>query len=273
MARAWLNGQLIDAEALAIGIDERGFLLGEAAFETLRWRDGAIRRWPRHRSRLEMGLSYLGIPIPDLDEIPRAAEMLTAEAALGEAVLRLTVGGGRSPGFERSANEAATVLLTVRPRPKPPASIQLAILPGLRRAGVPSNQFKLGGYGDNTAARREARALGADMAVMCGAQGQPVCCDVANLFWVDGSGTIVTPPVSAGALPGTTRAALLEAAPGAGLEIVEASLDTARLDDALAACVTNAVMGAVPVASIDGRALDLTHPVLTALIELEKTAV
>ncbi len=269
---AWLNGEVVATDAIRLSVSERGFLLGETAFETMRWSDGAIRRWHRHRERCEAGLAYLGINGVDFDQIERAARDLVGLAGLDEAVLRLTVGGGASTSFDQDISAKPTILLTVRPRPEPPTAMRLALLATARRAPVPSNQFKLGGYADNSAARREAKAMGADMAVMCDSDGNPVCCDVANLFWVDPEGRVYTPSTSAGALPGTTRAALLAASKRAGVTIEDAESDTPGLDQAVAALVTNAVIGAVPVASLDGRALDTEHAVIRALVEMERVS-
>jgi branched-chain amino acid aminotransferase len=274
VAEVWFNGELRSASEAGLDVHERGFLLGEAAFETMRWSAGAIRRWPRHRARLEAGLTYLGLPPPDLDAIEAAAVALADALDISEGVLRLTVGGGcEGQGVVRHPESAPTVLLTLRPRPEPPASVRLAVLDGVRRGGVPSDRFKLSGYADNIAARRQAAALGADMAVMLGPDGQtPACADTANLFWIDADGGVFTPSVKAGALPGTTRAALLDGAVQAGLSIEEAGQGQTRFQDAVAACVTNAVMGVVPVASIDGRPVDADHTVLQTLIALEQNA-
>ncbi len=274
MARVWFNGEICDASKARLGVDDRGFLLGEAAFETLRWSGGAIRRWDRHAARLKSGLEYLGLPAPNLESIEAAAEALAKAEGLTEGVLRLTVSGGRGTGFEPPADCTPSCLLTLTLRSQPPEAIRLAVVEQHPRSSTPGSRHKLSGYGENLAARREARRRGADMAVMPGPDGQaPVCCDVANLFWIGAEGQVVTPPVEAGALPGTTRAAVLEAAEAAGLGIVMAGATTSTFSGAVAACVTNAVMGCVPVASVDGRELDVSHPVLAQLIELEQSAV
>jgi len=274
VAKVWLNGELCAADKARLSVDERGFLLGEAAFETMRWRARAIRRWPRHRARLEGGLYFLGVPVPDLDGIETAAAQLADALDITDGVLRLTVGGGsEGVGVVRTPDTSPTLLLTLRPRPAPPAALRLAVLDGVRRGGLASERFKLSGYADNIAARRLAAAKGADMAVMLGPDGRtPACADTANLFWIDAEGRVVTPPVKAGALPGTTRAAILEAAVKSGVSIEEASDQSAAFHDAVAACVTNAVMGVAPAAWVDGRPLETKHSGLQALIALERTA-
>ncbi len=275
MPDAWLNGRFVsEADPLLLPA-ERGFLLGEAAFETMHLCGGAVRRWPRHASRLTGGLEFLGLPAPDLGEVEAAARALADRHGAADGVLRLTVGGGPlGGGVVRSARSGATILLTLKPRPAPPASVSLALLDGARRGGLASERFKLAGYAENIAARRQARALGADMAVLCGPDGaSPACADSANLFWIDAQEQVVTPAVSTGALPGTTRAALIEAARADGLHIEETAAGRLSLNGAVAACVTNAVMGVVAASALDGRGLALDHPVMRRLQNLERRAV
>ena len=273
MSRIWLDGAILDVGAAGIATSDRGFLLGDGAFETLRFEHGAIRRWTRHRARLEGALSWLEIATPDFAAIEDAAARLCVEAGLSDAVLRLTVSrGAHGGGLEAPSGKAGTVLLTARPRPAPRENVSLAIVTGARRAGLQSEQHKLTSYAEPLAARREAKRAGADMALMVSAiDGAVVCADCANVFAVL-DGRTVTPPVSAGALPGTVRAALLEASKQQGTPILERALSQADIARAEAIFVTNAVSGLVAASSVDGRALDASHPAIRAAGALEAEA-
>ena len=273
MSRVWLNGALLDAAEAGIAPADRGFLLGDGAFETLRVERGAIRRWARHRARLEGALSWLEIAAPDFAAIEDAGARLCAEEGLADAVLRLTVSrGAHGAGPDAPSGEAGTVLLTARPRPVLRESVSLAVVTGAHRAGLQSERHKLTSYAEPLAARREARRAGVDMALMVSAlDGAVVCADCANVFAVL-DGRIVTPPVSAGALPGTARAALLEASMQQGTPILERALSQADIARAEAIFVTNAVSGLVGASSVDGRALDASHPAIRAAAALEAEA-
>ncbi len=273
MSRVWLNGAFLDAGEAGLAPSDRGFLLGDGAFETMRFENGAIRRWARHRARLEGALSWLEIAAPDFAAIEEAAARLCAEANLEGAVLRLTVSrGAHGAGPDAPSGEAGTVLLTARPRPSPSTFVSLMVATGARRAGLQSERHKLSSYAEPLAARREAKRAGADMGLMVSAvDGAVVCADCANVFAVlDGS--IVTPPVSAGALPGTARAVLLEASMEQGTPIVERALSRADIARAEAVFVTNAVSGVVAASRVEGRALDPCHPMLLAAKALEADA-
>jgi branched-subunit amino acid aminotransferase/4-amino-4-deoxychorismate lyase len=73
-------------------------------------------------------------------------------------------------------------------------------------------------------------------------------------------------------LPGTARAALLEASMQQGTPILERALSQADIARAEAVFVTNAVSGVVPASRVDGRALDPCHPLVLAATALEADA-
>ena len=78
-------------------------------------------------------------------------------------------------------------------------------------------------YLDNVLALSEARAQGADDALMLNTRGTIACGSAANLFIIR-DGRLETPPLGDGALPGIMRALVLSMAKQAGLAPVETSL-------------------------------------------------
>ncbi|MCX7631623.1 MAG: aminotransferase class IV, partial [Geminicoccaceae bacterium] len=89
--------------------------------------------------------------------------------------------------------------------------------------------------------------------------GRLACAAVGNLFLVI-EGRIWTPAVGEGALPGVTRAVLLERARVEGLLAVEAEVPRHLLARAEEAFTTNALVGVRPIGSIDGRPLPIACP-------------
>ena len=273
MTEIWLDGEFLDADAARLSVADRGFLLGDAAFETLTAvPPGPPRRWARHRDRLTGALDWLEIAPPDWSAVLDAAIRLSTASDAPRLALRLTVSrGAYGGGLAAPSGRPGTVLLTARPAPPPPAAIRLATTPDARRAGLVSERFKLACYAEPLAARRAALAAGADMGLMVSARDSaPVCADCASLFWIE-EDAVFTPPVSEGALPGTTRAALIAAAARDGLVIAERRARPG-LAGAQAAVLTNAVMGVVAVSALDARPLDLAHPLVARLKALEAVA-
>lgn len=269
----WLDGEIARGDRALFGPEDRAFLLGHAAFETLQCRDGVLRRWTRHQDRLLAGLAYLGIPAPArLADLPAGAADLARAVDSGDAIARVTVSAGAGGrGLEAGPGAAPRLLLTLAPRPAPPDAVSVALIPGPRRAGSPGERFKLSGYADLIAARREARAVGAERAVVTGPGGALACADCANLFWITGD-QVFTPALDAGALPGVTRAVVLQAAAAAGIDIVEVRAGVDALAYAQAAFMTNAAEGVVAVTSVNGAELAPAHPMIRRIRELERAA-
>ncbi|MEM5818013.1 MAG: aminotransferase class IV, partial [Desulfitobacterium hafniense] len=79
---------------------------------------------------------------------------------------------------------------------------------------------------------------------------------LSNLFFVR-KGTLHTPSLPCGCLPGTRRQIVLECAQKLGIPWVEGEFPLAFLEDAEEVFLTNALMGILPVAQVDGRRIEL----------------
>jgi branched-subunit amino acid aminotransferase/4-amino-4-deoxychorismate lyase len=64
-SRVWLNGKIVRARDARLSIFDRGFLYGDAVFETVRLYEGHPFLWQRHRKRLQHSLDRLGLPHPE----------------------------------------------------------------------------------------------------------------------------------------------------------------------------------------------------------------
>lgn len=268
----WLNGTLLEADQARISAADRGFLLGDGLFETMRLEAGVLRRWERHAARLKSGLATLDIPFdPGLD-VPGIAAELTRRGALDTATIRLTITRGEGGRGLEGDSAAPNTAISASALPSPPGGLRLITLDAPRRAPLTlAAHFKMIGYGDNILARRMAKARGGDMAVLLSPEGRIACADSANLFWVTGR-TIYTPALDTGALNGTTRAAILDGFARRGLHVEEGHFRQESLASAEAVIVTNATMGAVPATSLDGRPLKATHALAELVCDIERSA-
>lgn len=273
MSEAWLNGQYVAADQARLSIADRGFLLGDGAFETIRAERGRLRRWARHRARLSGALSALAIAAPDWDAVDSAARRLARDQ--GEAaVVRVTVSrGAHGPGMSAPSGEPGTVLVTARALTPGPLVLKAILVRDPRREPTSlATRFKLTQYADPLHARRQAASVGADMALMLSSSGHLSCADSASLFWIEPGGRVATPGADCAALNGTARGALMRACAEAGIPLDEVKAKPDALKHAEAVFVTNAVMGLVPVARVDDRSFDADHPMLARLAELERAA-
>jgi branched-chain amino acid aminotransferase len=273
MSLLWKDGALLPASAPAIAADDRGFLLGDGLFETIKVIAGRLLRWPRHMARLRAGAALLEIPLAWSDEALRdAALALLAQNGLSDAALRLTLTRGPGErGLLPPATPRPTLLLTAAPLPAPPDPAR-AILAETAQRNERSllARVKSLNYLEGVLARMEARRRGADDALLCNLAGRLAEASAASLFLVL-EGRLATPPVSEGALPGTMRAELLARG---GVE--ERPLEPASLAAASEAFLANS-LGLRALVAVDGRTIGdgapgpITRELQAAVAAAERT--
>jgi branched-subunit amino acid aminotransferase/4-amino-4-deoxychorismate lyase len=101
-------------------------------------------------------------------------------------------------------------------------------------------------------ARREAARAGAFEAALLDAAGRLTEGTTSNIFLVK-KGRLLTPAADGAALPGVTRAVVLEAAHAAGMPVEERPLPAALLGEADEIFLTNTSWEVLPVTRVDGR--------------------
>ncbi len=240
-----------------IPLDDRGLLLGDGLFETMLALDGAIPLIEAHLDRLAGGCATLGLPALDRDAA--RALCLGAAPASGRAAVRLTLtagSGGR--GLDRPDPVAPRLLASAALSPPVQTPAALIVAAARRNEGSPAARLKTLSYLDNVLARAEARAAGADEAVMLNNRGEVACAGAANLFWIEGE-QMFTPALACGVLAGITRGRLLGM-----IAVAEVAADAARLDAADAVFLTNSLIGVRPVSRLGHRTF-APHALVTRL--------
>lgn len=262
----FLNGRLVPAEQALVSASDRGFLLGDGVFETLRVCHGKPFRWDQHWQRLQRGASMLRLDLPwTAAQLRDQAVELSLRNQLAEAVLRLQVTRGPGPrGLSVRGAGPPTVLMSLQPAPERSASgpprWRIATASVRVWAGDPLLGVKSCSRLPWLLARAEAEARGADAALLLNSAGRVAEADSANLFWLEGE-TAFTPPLSEGALPGVTRALVLELAGSLGLRAAEKPADPSTLRSADGVFLTLSTWGVVEVAALDGTPLNLSPAV------------
>lgn len=278
MMRVWLNGGIVAAEQACVPLTDRGFLLGDGLFETMAVYNRRVFDLDGHLERLASGLDVLGFAkTVDLPELRAGIRSYIAAEEAVHAVLRLTVTRGTGPrGLSPPETPRPTILMMLSPLPpgrNDPVSLHIATLTR-RNEHSPLARIKALGYLDNLLALSEARAHGADDALMLNTRGAIACATVANVFVIR-EGRLETPPVSDGALPGTMRALVLSLAKQAGLVPVEISLQVRDLTGADEVFLTNSISRIVAIAKCNtspagrraGAALDRLRKLIESRFE------
>lgn len=249
----YVNGELVRRDEARVSALDRGLLHGYGLFETMRSYGRRAFRLERHYHRLCEGAALLGMGVPlSPAQLSDAVEAVLDRNGLTDAYLRLTVTAGEAAG-------RPSVLLSGREPDSYPAEMYrrgaAAVLSPVRRnESSPLSGVKSLSYLDNVLAREEARRSGADEALVLNTRGFLAEGSASNVFLVV-DGRLVTPELDSGALPGVTREAVMEVAPAAGLEAVEADVTPPDLERAAEAFLTSSLMEVMPLVSLDGRPL------------------
>lgn len=266
MPYVFLNGEILSADTARVATSDRGLLLGDGLFETMRAYGGVVFRLHAHLARLRASAEFLRLRF-DLsdDDVCGAIDELVRRNACPEAYVRLTVTRGPDAiGLRLDGAGAPTVILHARPlHPYPPERYRKGarlIVSTLRRSSAsPLPRHKTLNYLPCLLARQEAAEAGADGAILLNETGQVTEESVSNLFLVR-AGVVWTPPVHCGLLPGVTRAAVMALARQAGIAVKEEPIAAGSLFEFDEGFLTNSLMEIMPVRSVDKRCLAQAAP-------------
>ncbi|HEY1385534.1 MAG TPA: aminotransferase class IV [Dongiaceae bacterium] len=252
----WLNGRLVAREQAHIDIADRGLLLGDGLFETLRVYRGHVFKLEDHLGRLARGAAELGIPLP-LDEPDIASavhETLEAHHLdAGSAALRITLTRGPGQrGLLPPEDPKPNLIISVSVyHPSPLEGFTVVTSKRARRnEGSLTARLKTLQYLDNVVAQTEAAAEHAEEALLLNNKNNVACGARSNVFVV-AKGTLLTPAIEEGALPGITRATILHLARELSVQASETRLTVADLAKAEEAFLTNSLLEIVPIRRVD----------------------
>ncbi len=244
MMCVWQDGRIVMPEEAHVSIADRGLLLGDGLFETMAVHNAKVFDLDGHLERLASGHGVLGFATAvDFPKLRAGIAHYIAAEEAASAVLRVTVTRGAGPrGLAPPETPRPTIFMTLSPMPpKCETALSLHVATVTRRNEHSAlSRIKALPYLDNLLALSEARAHGADDALLLNTCGTIACATVANVFVIR-EGRLETPPVSDGALPGTMRALVLSLANEAGLAPAEISLDISSLGEADHVFLTNSI--------------------------------
>ena len=236
---------------------DRGLLYGDGLFETMAVTGGRPRFLHWHFERLGRGARALGFPPPDFDLL-RAEIARVMGAERGVVKLVLTRGPGER-GYRPPRETRPTRIVMGWSWP---ATLPNAAEGGLRLGWCRmrfSRNAALAGLKtlnrlEQVLARAEWDDGDMDEGLMQDDRGQVISATQANLLARVG-GSWVTPLLDECGVAGVMRRAFRDWSAGRGAPVAERSLGVAEVCAAEALILTNALTGARPVASLDGRPL------------------
>ncbi len=268
-----VDGELVPADEATVSVRDRGFMYGDAAFETLRAYGGELFEWEAHADRLGRTCDALALDhgLSDADLRDRIRETLAAND-LDDAYVKLSISRGVQPGkLSPGPVEEPTVVVYVADLPRGgrpergtepvwdgPATAAVVETRRIPDAALPAHakthnylngilaRLELGEEGD--ADREEATP---DEALMLDMDGNLAEGATSNLFFVR-DGVLHTPSLDGPILPGVTRRVLLELAESEEIPVEEGTYDPADLRTADEAFLTNSTWEVRPLAALVG---------------------
>lgn len=265
-----LGGRFVEEDDARVRVTDRGYLLGEGVFATMRGYGGVCFKSREHLATMARGAAMFGLPLPMTVEAlaelcDEAARRSEAETAYVRVTLARDGGDGSvlsilAKAFEvppPSAYDSGIDAITVSLRRPPPA------------CGDPT--IKSTSYGREVLVRREVAARNAGEGIMLAVDGSLACGTMSNLFVVKGN-DLFTPERASGCRCGVTRAAVIALASRLDLRVREERLAPSVLDDADEVFFASTRVECVPVARIDGKPTrgryERTHAMRAALLDL-----
>lgn len=254
-----VNGRLCDEAEAVVSVYDHGFLYGIGLFETFRTYGGRPFLLAAHLERMEGGCRELGIQgVPSQNEIERLLQELLVANSLPDAYVRLSVSAGSGAlGLPTADYAQPNVIIYVKPLP--PRDEELYVrgktlqLLRLRRNSPEGRvRHKSFHYMNSILAKRELQgyewAQGAE-GLQLTEGGHVAEGIVSNVFWIR-EGTLYTPSIETGILPGITRGYVLELAQRIGCRTSEGCYDLDELLAAEESFLTNSIQEIVPVTRI-----------------------
>ena len=276
----FLNGAFVPEEKAVVSVFDRGFLYGDGLFEAIRIFNGRPFRWREHLARLRAGAGFLRIKLPlSSSQLEAVADKLIAANKMPESLLRIALSRGVGPpGYLPKNTGRPTLAMSLRAAPKLDLKNhpQWKLLTSSFR--IPANDslgnFKTSNKLIQVLARAEAAESGADEALLLNTDGFVAEGTSSNTFWIK-RGTILTPPLAAGILPGVTRRVVFEIAASLGISIREKNIRLKELAQADGIMLSLTSLGIVEVISLDGKAVKqsaLTERIRTAYVDEMKSS-
>jgi len=263
---AYVNGRYVPFARAAVSIDDRAFTFGDGVYEVCEVSGGALIEEGGHLARLGRSLSALSIAWPIGEKALRLVmREIVRLNRVRDGLLYLQISRGaarRDHGFPPEGTKPGLVVVA---RPLDPevgaaraaAGVAVITLPEQRWARPDIKTLQLL---PNVLAKQAARESGAFEAWFVDRAGFVTEGASTNAWIVTSDGALVTRHLDQAILRGVTRAALIDVAARLGLGLAERPFTPDEAHSAREAFVSSATTIAMPVVSIDGKAIGDGRP-------------
>jgi branched-chain amino acid aminotransferase len=259
--KIYLDGAWVSKGQAKLSVFDHGVLYGDGVFEGIRAYHGHVFRLKEHLQRLKRSADQISLKLPlSLSELERLVNLALVKNKLRDGYIRLllTRGVGDLGLDPRKCAKPSVVIITDKlslfPAECYEQGLSVIIAKTVRNLPQAINPtIKSMNYLNNILAKIEANRAGVPEALMLNRDGYVAECTGDNVFLIKGK-TLITPPVSAGALEGITRAVVMRMVKAAGVyTITEKLFKPSALFQADEIFFTGTAAEIIPVTRIDNR--------------------
>lgn len=256
-----VDGQVTQISEGVIPCSDRGFLFGDALFETILCLHGQFIDLQWHVERLAKAATQINFPFPwNLEQISSEMTALVKNITADKITLRLVI--TRGSGF------------SIIPQNTPPRKVIYAFpsaqmsahLSGIQllsfKSSTPQSHLKVPQYLHSIVALQRAQELGYQDVLFLNQEGHITEATTANIFLSAKRGNdieIVTPALSCGLLPGITRRRLLAILKEACIQVHERPIFADEIPTFDEAFLSSSIRGLTAVQRIDDHLFHTTR--------------
>jgi branched-chain amino acid aminotransferase len=256
----FINGHITPIKEPSILATDRGFLLGDGLFETIRSENNHLLFFQQHYIRLLHSAQFLGIECPYTEpQLKEACRKVLYDNELTQstAAIRITLTRGKSDrGINLPSHNNATLVITASTY-----NDNKQFYPSICLTDVVRNEYskvihmKTLQYMEPILCRKYAKEIGYDDGLMKNTKGAITEASVANIFFIT-NGKLVTPKLEDGIFPGILRQNILTICKNNNLPLEESTIMPYEIADFEYAFITNSLVEVQPVNKIASNQIE-----------------
>ncbi|QSR86149.1 branched-chain-amino-acid transaminase [Candidatus Methylacidiphilum infernorum] len=275
--KIYINGLFYSKEDAKISVFDHGLLYGDGVFEGIRAYNKRVFLLDRHIERLFYSAKAINLSIPlSPEEFSEAILETCRQNAIDNGYIRAVVtrGVGDLGLNPLHCHKPTVFIIADKISLYNPKTYQEGLKIRTVSTRIPSHSsispaIKSLNYLNKILAKIEANLSGADEGLMLNQFDQITECTSENIF-IFKNGTLMTPPLSAGLLPGITRETVLRLSKELGLKTEEKDLILYDIWTSEEVFITGTGAEIAPVVEVDGRPIGKRIPGKTTLLLMEK---
>lgn len=270
-----LNGSITNENEAVVPAESDGLFYGVGCFETFKSYEGKFLHFERHLHRLNDAVTYLtGVRenfFPEEHLRSEIADLLEANNMTDlYSKVRIQVSLNERFGYTKPVSNEPVVMTLItadefqdtKTDPIRLALVETTVVP----ASCRPTHLKLSNMMHYRQAAIEAKAKGADDALMLTVRNEVAETSIANIFW-EKNGTVFTPSAACDILPGITRSIIIELIREIGIDIREGTFSESEIEHASQILICNSVKELVWVSSLNGRPYPTDTPFRDELLK------